>query len=136
MKGCLRYNSVKVTIKHQAKGREWEMIREDVLAAYRLTESIKGAARKCGVSEVVVRKVLIGEGLHTSPRVERIRELTAAGMPPKDICELLGVSDSCVNGNMPYVKGTHLNPNKSVNALRIRACRERKKCQHDAGSNT
>ena len=100
---------------------------DEVIRIYHNTESIKETAKQSEVSEGVVRKILIGAGLLTSRLIERIRELRFAGMPQKDIAELLGISTACVNANCGYEKGTYLNENKSVNAERIRASRERKK---------
>jgi uncharacterized protein YjcR len=80
-----------------------------------------------GVSEQSVRKTLITAGLYETPNSRRIKELHAAGMPAKDIAELLKMSPSSVGANLPYERGTYLDTNKSVNAMRIKKCREKKK---------
>lgn len=103
------------------------MIRDTVIASYRVTKSIRKTASDTGVSEHSVRKILITAGMFTSPLVERIKELEAAGMPRHDIAAHLKISKSCVDANTPYSKGTYLDQNKSQNAIRIAKCREQKR---------
>lgn len=98
-----------------------------VLSTYNRQKSIKATARKLGVSEGVVRKYLIGAGVVETAMTRRIAELRAAGMPLKDIAELLGVSSSSVSVNTPYQKGSYLTENKTYNAIKIRQCRARKR---------
>lgn len=102
------------------------MIRNEVLSAYNQTKSIKETARKLGHSESTVRKILVSEGVVSTPLSERIKELRAAGMPQKDIAELLKVSESCVSANAPYQRGSYLDKNKSRNAIAIKRCRQKK----------
>lgn len=103
------------------------MIREAVISSYRTTKSINRTAADLKISEQTVRKVLITAGMITSPLIERIKELEAAGMPRGDIAEHLNISKSCVAANAPYSRGTYLNHNKSQNAINIARCRERKR---------
>lgn len=103
------------------------MIGDDIAKSYRKTQSLRATAAETGVSEGVVRKVLITRGVISSPLIERIRELQNAGMPQKDIAELLGVSTSCVNSNSGYIRGTYLDAQKSQNAVKIKAWREQRK---------
>lgn len=102
------------------------MIEQDILAKKRLGLSGKAIARELGVSECVVRKVLIGAGYIDTPRTRRVAELRRAGMPQEDIAELLHISVTCVGANLPYERGSYLNGNKSVNAMRIKKCRAKK----------
>lgn len=103
------------------------MTPEKVLEIYRRLQSIKATAREAGCSEGVVRKVLVGAGIIRTPLTERIAKLRRAGMPQADIAELLGVSDSCVNVNTPYVRKSYLDPNKTANALRVAKCKQKKR---------
>lgn len=107
------------------------MTTKDILTEYNKRKSIRATAQELGISEGVVRKVLIGYGVISTPRTRRIMELSATGMPEKDIAELLGISLSCVNANTPYTKGTYLTPTKSRNAEAIKLCRERKRSNGD-----
>lgn len=100
-----------------------------VLSTYNRRKSIKATARELGISEGVVRKYLVGAGVVETAMARRIAELRAAGMPLKDIAELLGVSSSSVSVNTPYQKGSYLTENKTYNAVRIKRCRERKKAK-------
>ena len=100
-----------------------------VLSTYNKQKSIKATARELGISEGVVRKYLIGAGVVETATTRRIAELRAAGMPLKDIAELLGVSSSSVSANTPYQKGSYLTETKTYNAIKIRQCRERKRAE-------
>lgn len=98
---------------------------KDVLAEYNKRKSIRATAQELGISEGVVRKVLIGYGVISTPLTRRIAEFKATGMPDKDIAELLEVSSACVNANTPYSKGTYLSATKSKNAEAIKRCRSK-----------
>lgn len=102
------------------------MTERKVLEAYNRRKSIRATARELGISEGVVKKYLIGLGIYKTPLTKRIAELRAAGMPPKDIADLLGLSSSAVSANMSYVRPSYLSDTKSLNAMRIKACRQRK----------
>lgn len=101
------------------------MTTEDVVAEYRKWESIKETARRLDVNHGVVRKCLITHGLLETPLTKEISELIAAGIPQKEIAEQLGSSSSWVNINTPYERGIMITPSQTVNAQRIRKCREK-----------
>ena len=100
------------------------MTTKDVLGVYNQEKSIRATARKLEISESVVRKVLVTYRVIDTPLVHRIAELRAAGMPSKDIAELLHISGSCVDVNTPYSRGTYLNPSKTPNAVKLREWRD------------
>lgn len=100
---------------------------KDVLDEYNKRKSLRATASALGISESSVRKVLITYRVIDTPRIRRIAELRAAGMPSKDIAELLNISLSCVDANSPYSRGTYLNPSMTVNAIRIRDMRKKRK---------
>ena len=102
------------------------MTPKEVLYEYNKRKSIKGTARAIGISEGVVRKVLIGYGILDTTLIRRIAELRAAGMPQKDIADLLKISISNVNANTPYERGTYLSNTKTANAVKIKKCRKNK----------
>lgn len=105
---------------------------EEVLKAYRKRKTLRGTASEAGVSVYTTRRVLITAGLYKSPKTERIRELSAAGMPIKDIAEMLHMTSNAVSGHMPYRRGCRADWQETENARRIRECRARKeksKCQ-------
>lgn len=99
----------------------------DILEQYRLSQSIKGVAAVLNISEQTVRRTLITAGLYTSERAKRIQQLYVAGMPTKDIAELLKISTSAVSSYLPYRKGPRKGWGTTVNAMRIKKCREQKK---------
>lgn len=103
------------------------MTTEDVVAEYRKWESIKETARRLDVNHGVVRKCLITHGLFETPLTREVAELIQAGVPQKEIAERLGISYSWVNINTPYERGIMITPSQTVNAQRVRECRERKK---------
>lgn len=90
----------------------------DILEQYRLSQSIKGVAAVLNISEQTVRRTLITAGLYTSERAKRIQQLYVAGMPTKDIA---------VSSYLPYRKGPRKDWGTTVNAMRIKKCREQKK---------
>lgn len=100
---------------------------KEILDEYNQKKTIKGTAKSLGISDCVVRKTLITYRVIDSPRIQRIAELRAAGMPGNAIADILGVSRSCITSNSPYQRGTYLNPSQTPNAQRIRKCRGRRK---------
>ena len=100
---------------------------DDILEQYRLSQSIKGVASALNISEQTVRRTLITAGLYTSERAKRIQQLYSAGMPTKDIAELLKISASAVSSYLPYKKGSRKDWGTTINAMRIKKCREKKK---------
>ena len=102
------------------------MTTEDVVAEYQKWNSIKETARRLDVSHGVVRKCLITHGLFETPLTQEVAELVEAGVPQNEIAEQLGISYSWVNANLPYERGITITPSQTVNAQRIRKCREKK----------
>lgn len=100
---------------------------KDVLDEYNKRKSIRATAAALGIAQSAVRKVLITYRVLDSPRIRRIAELRAAGMPGKDIAALLNISPSCVDANSPYSRGTYLNPSTTKNAIQIRDMRKKQK---------
>lgn len=100
---------------------------KNILDVYNQKKSIRSTAKELNISEGVVRKVLVTYRVIDTPLVRRIAELRAAGMPNKDIAKLLQISDSCVDVNSPYSRGTYLSPRDTRNATRVRAWREKER---------
>ena len=101
--------------------------KSDIIAKYSMAGSIKRTASELNVSHSTVRRVLIEAGLYTSQRAEDVCRLREKGLSPDQIAESLKITRNAVMAYLPYNRGYQLGRNKSVNALRIRACRERKK---------
>ncbi len=91
---------------------------------------MKKTASALGISEQKVRKMLIDAGAYETEESRRISELYKKGMSEAEISQKLGISESKVNGYLPYSKCIYNAENPTVNAQRIRQCRERKR--HDS----
>lgn len=100
---------------------------DEVLKQYRMTKSIKHTSRLLNTSEAFVRKVLISQGVVSTPLSRRVAELAQMGMSSKDIASTLGISLSAVNVNRPYKRMSYKEDFKTPNALAIRRYREKKR---------
>lgn len=96
---------------------------ESVADLFRHGASQREIAAQYGVSAQKVRKLLITAGLIET----REAQLLAEGLTPAEIGERLRKSPSGVSANLPYTKGEYGTVDPTVNALRIRASRARKK---------
>lgn len=108
------------------------MTKKEILLVYNQRKSIRQTAIATGVSEKTVKKVLVTYGVIDTPLIRRIAELRRIGLNQCQIAEMLGVSDSCVNENTPYDRGSYLTPSQTKNAIAIRECRKRKEKKHTA----
>lgn len=84
--------------------------------------SLNEISNRLKVSHGKVRKILITAGYYKTP--ESI--LYAEGMPVDAIAAKLGKSIAAVNSNVPYSKGLYDAEYPTINALRIRRCRDNK----------
>lgn len=89
--------------------------------------SIKTIARQLKVSEQKVRKILITAGAWSSPISRKVAELQAAGKSLDEIAAALGITRNAVLSYTPYDRGMQNAEYPSLNALRIRASRAKKK---------
>lgn len=89
--------------------------------------SIKTIARQLKVSEQKVRKILITAGAWSSPTSRKVAELQAAGKSLDEIAAALGITRNAVLSYTPYDRGMQNAEYPSLNALRIRASRAKKK---------
>ena len=107
------------------EGMEIKMTMEEIVAAYSRHNSIRKTAFELGVSESKVRKTLITRGLLEYKRTAIALDGLKKGKSLESIAEELGCSIKVLNSYIPYTKGEYGNENPSVNALRIRAHRQR-----------
>lgn len=89
--------------------------------------SIKTIARQLKVSEQKVRKILITAGAWSSPTSRKVADLQAAGKSLDEIAAALGITRNAVLSYTPYDRGMQNAEYPSLNALRIRASRAKKK---------
>ncbi len=103
------------------------MNNDELITYYRECNSIKECARHFGIAQQTARRLLILAGEYTSPISEKINALYDQGYTAHDIAEKVGRGLKAVQGYIPYTKGKYMSETPTINALRIRACRERKK---------
>lgn len=83
--------------------------------------SQKEIARRLHISEQKVRKILITIGAKETD----ISRMYAGGASIADIAQKTGLSRAAVLTNIPYIKGIYAAEYPTINALRIRKCRNR-----------
>lgn len=97
-----------------------------IIAAYRNHPTIYTAAKRCGCSRDVARRVLLAAGLISSPRADAVRTLLSAGLSPAEIADRLGCTVSTVYHYAPYQRGVRADYIPTRNAIYIRNHRARK----------
>ena len=104
-----------------------DVLQETVIRLYSQNVSIKEMERRkiCSLSKA--RKILISAGIYPTARSVQIKEMIEAGATVPEIAKSFGVSVKAVNAYLPYVRGMKNAEYPSINALRIRACRARKR---------
>jgi len=98
---------------------------EKVVSVYKKTGSISETVLQTEISTTKVRKILITEGLWSSPRSLQIRELSDQGKSSSEIADTLQISTVMVQNYLPYEKGLYDEPQKSDTAIRSEKYRER-----------
>lgn len=100
-----------------------------ILRLYDQDASIKQIARQLRVSAVKVKKVLVNAGIAPTQRAVQIQAMHRDGMSIDDIAVSLNIRPATVRNYIPYSRGPKNADYPTKNALRIRACRERKKAK-------
>lgn len=100
---------------------------EAILRLYDQNANIKKIARQLRVSDVKVKKVLVNAGIAPTKRAAQIQAMHRDGMSIDDIASSLNIRPATVLNYLPYSKGPQNADYPTKNALKIRACRERKK---------
>ena len=76
-----------------------------IIESYEITGSVKKTAEELGTSVIKVRRVLITEGLWSSPTSRKIMELIKQGLSTKEIATRLNYTEKNVQAFSPYTKG-------------------------------
>ncbi len=105
-----------------AKDELYNKIIED----YKRTGSVKQTAQNLGTTLVRAQRVLITEGLWSSPTSEKIWDLYKKGLDVKEIAKELYVSEKTVQAYIPYTKGYYSETVKSYDAIMSGEYRDRK----------
>ena len=100
---------------------------DDIVAAYKESQSVNSVAKRFGIDFTVIRKVLISNGILPDDRSREIHYYTDQGLTVQQIANRLGVSKKAVMAHMPYTRGTYVLGDKTENAKAIQGCRARKK---------
>lgn len=77
---------------------------EEVCEEYRRTNSIKGTAKKVGISEEKTKKILIRAGLYTSEKHRKIKALIEQGKTLEEISRELQMSQKQLSVFVPSEK--------------------------------
>lgn len=88
--------------------------------------TVKDISKALRITNKVVRRILITEGLWESPKSIEIAELFNAGYDSREIAEKLNLAINTVTDYLPYPKGPRTDWPKTENAIRIQRCRKRK----------
>lgn len=93
-----------------------------VIRLYEQGLSVKEIESRLKVSHGKVTKILITAGYIETAESKLLKQ----GLSIDEICERLGKGKSAVAARLPYVKGQYNAEYQTINALRIKACRERR----------
>lgn len=104
---------------------EQKELYDRIIEAYEETHSVKKTAEDLGTSIIKVRRVLITEGLWSSPTSRKIGELIEQGLSKKEIADKLHYTEKNVEAFSPYTKGEYGRSNRSSNSLRVQNYRAR-----------
>ncbi len=96
-----------------------------IIESYEETNSVKRTTEELGTSVIKVRRVLITEGLWSSPTSRKIGELIEQGMSTKEIADKLNYTEKNVQAFSPYTKGEYGRSNRSDDSLRAQNYRAR-----------
>lgn len=97
-----------------------------ITEVYQKSKSIKKTAEEIGTSVIKVRRVLITEGLWSSPTSKKILNLYNQGLATKDIAKMLAYTEKNVQAYLPYSRGFY-GDCQSDDSVRSKEYRERKK---------
>lgn len=79
----------------------------DIVRTYLNSSSIRETAIHHDMSRQKVRKILITEGVYSTPQSVKINELLASGYTTQEVAEKLSVSVGTVNNLAAYRKGEY-----------------------------
>ena len=88
---------------------------------------LNAVAAQFGITSLKARKLLITAGVYSTALSRRIAELHSNGAEIERIMKITGLSRASVHSYLPYTKIPYNLAELSVNAERIRLCRERKR---------
>lgn len=98
-----------------------------VIREYSKTGSVKQSAENAGTSLVRAQRILITEGLWSSPTSDKVCELYRQGKTVKEIAEILYVSEKTVQAYLPYTRSEkgYGGAERSADAIKSKDYRKR-----------
>ena len=105
----------------------WDDIYQQVIDDFMITGSVKKTAQNVGTTLVRAQRILITEGLWSSPTSEKVVALFSRGKSVPEIAEELFVSEKTVQAYLPYTrtKKGYGGENRSTDALKSDDYRKR-----------
>lgn len=103
------------------------MTKNDVIKKYLALNSIRATAIETGISTDAVRRIVVEAGVYTNSTASAILSGIENGKTTHEIAAELKISDRTVIHYLPYSKGPYCIGEKTPNALRAAAWRERKR---------
>lgn len=96
---------------------------------YTTIPNVGRLARKTGLSECVVLRMLITSGIYPTPRAKEIARLRLIDLTTEEIARYLQIRPKTVKNYYPYQRGTYCDyaEQKSENAKKIAEWRHRKR---------
>lgn len=82
----------------------WDDIYQQVIDDFKITGSVKKTAKNVGTTLVRAQRILITEGLWSSPTSEKVVALYSRGKSVSEIAEELFVSEKTVQAYLPYIR--------------------------------
>lgn len=113
-----------------------DAIYETVSRLYAHEISMKEIARHNICSTVKAKKILITTGQYSSDKINLAMKLKAEGKTNAEIAKIMGCSPKNVSAMLPYEKCMYNAKNPSINALKIRKCREKRTEQETENDRT
>lgn len=104
---------------------DWMVYVKSIVESYEHYGSMKEVARRHGISEAKVKKLLITAGAFENEISRKVQNLHSAGKSISDISKILGIGETAVNMYLPYTKCIYNAPSPTKNALKIRKCRKK-----------
>ena len=98
-----------------------------VIRLYEQENSLRQISKRLHISEQKARKILITCGMWDSTLSRTINNMFSSGKTQAQIAKELGMKEKTVNSYLPYTRGMQNAEYPSMNALRIRKYREKKK---------
>lgn len=98
---------------------------DQIIREYKECKSVREVARRYQISEQAVKKMLISNGIYPSAKSKQIAEMLEAGKSYEEIIEKNNIKT--LSMFLPYSRGPYAIGEKSLNAKRIKAWREKTK---------